>query len=59
MTDFEQYKKLLRSGFLTCLDCLHFCALGCEPERRDEHRECERFKLFDKNKFFGSRGEEE
>lgn len=28
MTDYEQYKKLLKSGILNCTDCRYF--LGCE-----------------------------
>ena len=53
MSEAEQYRKVLRSDLLTCYDCLHFRALGCEPDDKGQHRECERFKLFDKNKFFG------
>ncbi len=57
MTEFEQYRKLLRSDILTCGDCHYFCTLGCEPEKKGEHRECEMFKLFDKNKFYGGQND--
>lgn len=56
MTDYEQYEKLLKSNFLTCQDCHHFCALGCDPYEKDEHKRCKSFKLFNKNKFFTSQG---
>ena len=58
MTDYRQYEKLLKSNFLTCFDCYHFRALGCDPDEKDQHKTCKSFNLFNKNKFFTSKGED-